>query len=122
MQDTRACTPPATSPIIVDVLGNGFSLTDVAGGVDFDVDADGLRDSVAWPDSRADDAFLALDRNGNGKIDDGRELFGNFTSQPASFAPDGFKALAAFDANGDGQITAADPVYARLLLWRDSNH
>jgi hypothetical protein len=120
--DSGPCTPPGESPILVDVLGDGYSLTDWAGGVDFDIDADGRADSVAWTDARSDDSFLALDRNGNGRIDDGTELFGTHTPQPASFAPNGFKGLAVFDDNHDGAITSADAVFERLLLWRDENH
>src|SRR5262249_6694305 len=69
--------------------------------------------------------WLALDRNGNGTIDDGRELFGNFTEQPEpppGRVRNGYAALAVFDTNGDKMITKADPIFARLRLWHDSNH
>ena len=55
-------------------------------------------------------------------IDSGVELFGSATPQPLSSMPHGFKALAELDANGDEWIDAKDPAYARLLLWRDTNH
>lgn len=110
------------SPVIIDVAGDGFRLTDAAGGVDFDLNGDGHAERLSWTSANGDDAWLVLDRNGNGLIDSGDELFGNFTPQPASTSLNGFKALAVLDANGDGWISATDPSYAQLRLWSDSNH
>jgi hypothetical protein len=118
---TCQCTLQPT-PIVVDVAGNGFNLTDAAGGVLFDIAAEGRRQLVSWTQADSDDAFLVLDRTGNGLIDDAAELFGNFTDQMSSESPNGFEALRVFDSNGDGSISAEDPVFSTLQLWTDRNH
>lgn len=114
--------PPNCSPIVVDLLGNGFSFTNAEEGVDFDFNGNGIPDArVGWTASR-DDVFLALDRDMDGEISDGTELFGNFTPQPDTGEPNGYNALALYDGNGDGRIDRTDSVYRELLLWRDLNH
>ena len=102
-------------------------LTDRAGGVEFDLGSDGELERVPWTRPGADDAFLALDRDGNGTIDNGRELFGDLTPQHGSPDPNGFLALALFDdilngGNEDGRISADDMLFEHLLLWHDENH
>lgn len=115
------------SPILIDIAGNNFNLTDVSRGVTFDMKGDGSSVHVAWTSANSDDAFLALDRNGDGQINDGKELFGNYTPQTKTFDQNGFLALAEYDkaengGNNDEEITSIDSIFPSLRLWQDTNH
>jgi hypothetical protein len=115
-------------PIVMDLGHDGFNLGARGIGVRFDVDANGIRDSVQWLRPGGDEGFLALDRTGNGLVDDGAELFGVGTpllleGRPA---PNGFVGLAQYDAlqlggNDDGLITEADAIWPQLRIWSDVN-
>jgi hypothetical protein len=114
------------TPIIIDLQGKGIRLSSPAEGVFFDLRANGTPRRYSWPESNTENAFLALDRNHNGLIDNGAELFGNVTSQPKGLKRNGFIALAEYDkpengGNADGQIDAHDAIYSGLLLWIDQN-
>jgi hypothetical protein len=119
-------------PLIVDTAHDGYRLTSVEDGVRFDLNADGVAEQVAWTRRDSDDAFLVMDRNGNGQIDDGTELFGNFTPVFSDgsdvTAPNGFEALRFGESPSHGpsypdrQIDRRDAIYGQLMLWRDRNH
>ncbi|HXE74600.1 MAG TPA: hypothetical protein VNN18_03045 [Candidatus Xenobia bacterium] len=100
----------------------------MAGGVRFDLNSDGVADRLPWTVAGQPIGFLALDRNHNGVIDNGRELFGNYTPlEGDQAAANGFEALAYWDraeagGNSDGWIDARDSVWSELRIWIDANH
>ena len=115
------------SPVCIDVIGNGFDLTDNAAGVHFDFNGDSSAERLSWTAPGSDDAWLVLDRDNNGRIDNGGELFGNRTPQPQSSEPNGFLALAVFDGatfggNANGWFDPGDQYFDLVRLWRDSSH
>lgn len=125
------CDPP-DSPLLIDTDGDGFQLTNPRNGVAFDLDADGDLEQVGWTKANSDDVWLAMDRNGNGRIDDGSELFGNNTpvypSGPVVTASNGFDAAQFLEGScyggglRDSRLDRNDAAFTRLLLWRDANH
>ena len=110
----------ASSPIILDLNGDGIKTTGIASWRYFDHDQSGFAEMTAWADKN--DGILALDLNGNGKIDDGREIFGNNTFLPdGTLAPHGYAALSQYDSNHDGKIDGHDEIWEKLRVWRDKN-
>lgn len=103
-------------PLILDLDGNGLDLTDVRNGegVNFDITGDGTKENVSWV--KSSDGFLVYDRNGNGTIDSGRELFGDQHG-----ALNGFEELAKFDSDDNGVIDNNDSIYSDLSVWQDLN-
>jgi hypothetical protein len=102
---------PPISPLVLDLDGDGVEITSISTSTAyFDLNQNGFAERTAW--ISPDDAFLALDRNGNGAIDDLSELFGGAEV-------DGFTTLSAHDSNHDGFIDAGDAVFGNLLVWRD---
>ncbi|QPC02220.1 calcium-binding protein [Xylella fastidiosa subsp. multiplex] len=119
---SKRITPlPPRDPLALDLDGDGIETTGSDGRVIlFDHDADGVKTGTGW--LKPDDGWLVLDRNGNGTIDSGRELFGTDTvKRNGQLATDGFDALRDVDSNQDGKIDAADRVFANLRIWRDLN-
>lgn len=119
--------PPCccTSPILIDVAGDGFRLTSWADGVEFAPHPGFRRSDRAWTEANSDDAWLVLDRDGDGVINDGSELFGNATPQsqpPEGTLRNGFLALARYDDDRNGMIDARDAVFLDLRLWQDRDH
>ena len=114
------------SPIVIDLGNNGIHLGEKGVGVYFDINADGVREHIQWVRRGGDEGFLALDRSGNGLVDDGSELFGVGTPLilEGRNAPNGFVGLAQYDqrklgGNDDGLITEADAIWPQLRIWVD---
>ena len=106
-------------PIVLDLDHNGISFSSIVDGVQFDINADGAQDQLAWT-ANGGDGILALDVNGSGKIESGNELFTpNFNG--GHFA-DGIAALASLDGNHDGVIDNKDQAFGELVVWQDANH
>jgi hypothetical protein len=114
------CPPPTRgdTPLVLSFDGAPIEyLADRAHAFDLDGAASQVTD---WPTARS--PWLALDRDGDGRIADGSELFGSMTVLASGArASNGFDALRELDADGDGRLTPADPAFAKLLVWIDRN-
>lgn len=102
-----------SDPIVLDLDGDGIELTSYRDGARFDIEGAGRKVNTAFV--TGGDAFLAIDRNGNGVIDDGTELFGDQRG-----AANGFEELRKLDSNNDGVINALDSGFDQLLLFKDN--
>ncbi len=126
--DNTCYDPGGISPILLDLDDNGFHLDGAEHPVLFDMRADGHPTSMTWTKAGAGDAFLCLDRNHNGVIDSGAELFGNYTPlHSGERAPNGYEALKEYDAPANGgnanrYLDEDDAVWNELRLWTDVNH
>jgi hypothetical protein len=108
------------TPLILDLNGDGVRTTGIDAGIRFDLDATGKATEVGWVS--ADDGFLVLDRNHDGTINNGSELFGSATPlSDGRTARDGFEALSDLDSNRDGIIDAQDQMFNDLTVWQDAN-
>jgi len=116
----------SSSPVIIDITGNGFHLTDAANGVWFDITGSGKPVKMGWTAGGAMNAFLALP-GADGQVHNGTQLFGDHSPQPPSDTPNGFRALAVYDqpdhgGNGDGILDSRDGIWSSLRVWIDANH
>ncbi|MBI5920050.1 MAG: heme utilization protein, partial [Betaproteobacteria bacterium] len=108
------------TPMVLDLNGDGIKTVGVSSGVQFDLAASGQKLQAGWV--AGGDGLLVLDRNKDGAINDGSELFGSATVLPnGQKAEDGYAALRAMDSNGDGVITSDDAGFADLKIWVDGN-
>jgi hypothetical protein len=108
------------SPIVLDLNGDGIHTTAMQNsGVMFDMLGNGTPVSTGWTDGK--DGLLAMDLNGDGKIGDGSELFGNGTKTETGNADNGYAALRQYDLNADGVIDVKDAVFGKLQVWTDAN-
>ena len=107
-------------PLALDLDGDGIETVGASSTILFDHDGDGIQNGTGW--IKADDGLLVLDRNGNGSIDNGAELFGVDTlKSDGQLALDGFDALRDLDSNADGVFDANDAQFANIQVWRDLN-
>lgn len=120
MQQTEVREPApevrAQEPLVFDLDGDGVELTDVTRneGVNFDINGDGIKENVSWV--QPDDGLLAIDKNNNGTIDNGKELFGDQNG-----AVNGFEELSRYDDDNNGIINKQDSAFSNLYMWQDMN-
>ncbi len=108
------------SPLVLDLDGDGVETISKSAGIHFDHDGNHFAETTGWVGK--DDGLLVWDKNGNGAIDNGGELFGNNTFlNDGSKAANGFAALADLDNNHDGKLDASDSAFTQLRLWKDSD-
>jgi lysozyme family protein len=115
---SAAPAPRNPSPIILDLDGDGVETTGVTDGAYFDHDKTGFAEQTGW--ASADDGLLVIDRNSDGIINDGGELFGDRTLLQGGWTgANGFEALVELDTNLDGKVDANDAAFSQLRIWQD---
>ncbi|HAD9381739.1 TPA: hypothetical protein IAU40_004437, partial [Salmonella enterica subsp. enterica serovar Albany] len=108
------------SPLILDLDGDGVETLPLSSNVFFDHDGNKYAENTGWV--APDDGLLVMDRNGDGLIDTGRELFGNNTLlENGKRAENGYEALRELDKNGDGVLDNRDAAWQHIRVWRDTN-
>jgi hypothetical protein len=112
---------PRRDPLVLDLDGDGIETLGITSTTQvlFDYDGDGVKTGTGW--IKGDDGFVVLDRNGNGTIDNGGELFGDQTLVGGAKASDGFAALSAEDTNKNGKFDAGDTNFTKVRIWQDTN-
>ena len=113
------------SPIVIDLGNDGINSHALNYTINFDLDNNGFKEATGWVSG--DDALLAIDKNNNGIIDNGSELFGNKSISDSAYSyinsslNNGFETLKSYDSNNDGKIDSQDAEFDKLLLWQDKN-
>ena len=124
-KDPNDDEPETYDPLVIDLNNDGIKGTNLDYKINFDLDNNGFKEATSWIDNN--DAFIAIDKNNNGTIDNGSELFGNKSISNNAYAytnpnaKNGFEALSEFDSNNDGIIDEKDKEFTNLLLWQDKN-
>ncbi|MBO9787830.1 calcium-binding protein [Xanthomonas phaseoli] len=115
----------AVDPLVLDLDGDGIETVGASGSILFDHEGNAVKQGTGW--ISADDGILVLDRNGNGLIDGGAELFGDYTDGAALMAGEkselsaGLRALSSLDTNKDGFFDSLDEKFFSVQVWRDLN-
>ena len=124
-KDPNDDEPEKYDPLVIDLNNDGIKGTNLDYKINFDLDNNGFKEATSWIDNN--DAFIAIDKNNNGTIDNGSELFGNKSISNNAYAytnpnaKNGFEALSEFDSNNDDIIDEKDKKFTNLLLWQDKN-
>ena len=124
-KDPNDDKPETYDPLVIDLNNDGIKGTNLDYKINFDLDNNGFKEATSWIDNN--DAFIAIDKNNNGAIDNGSELFGNKSISNNAYAytnpnaKNGFESLKELDSNNDGIIDEKDKEFTNLLLWQDKN-
>ena len=124
-KDPNDDKPETYDPLVIDLNNDGIKDTNLDYKINFDLDNNGFKEATSWIDNN--DAFIAIDKNNNGTIDNGSELFGNKSISNNAYAytnpnaKNGFESLKELDSNNDDIINEKDKEFTNLLLWQDKN-